>query len=90
MGSLEDFTTEALEKELARREEEKMMPTFIKFKWYLHNSYTRPEIQEVFEEKTGFAINEELATIIQNKFYEFEVECDLDVLNKRVYISRPR
>lgn len=82
--SLKNYSNEELKAEIERRN--RPTPEIIGFKWYLHESYTRGEIMEEFERKTGVSIELDLAENIYNKFYEVGFNCTLNTKTGNVKI----
>jgi hypothetical protein len=83
MGSLEGFTTQALEEELQRRQ----TPARITFDAYLHGGYSASEWMEVIEDQTGFAISRTLASRIRDSLEEVKLDCTLDTETEKLYIN---
>ena len=84
MTGLKAYTTEELQAEIDARSKE--LPKTIVFHYYVRDSYTRSEFQEVFEDLTGYAMSDELLEKIESPFYEVKLNCTLDTETGKIEI----
>lgn len=84
MTDLKKFTTEQLQAEIEARTTK--LPLTIDFSYYVRDSYTQSEFQEVFEDLTGHMISDELLEKIESPFYEVKLDCTLNTETGKITI----